>query len=37
MTIENGPKAFAIPLRQEAYKFWDEQGVEIPAHAIPMD
>ena len=35
--IENGPKAFVIPLHQEGYKFWSAQGVEIPAHAIPMD
>ncbi len=37
MTIENGPKAFVIPLHRGAYKFWSEQGVEIPAHAMPMD
>lgn len=37
MTIENGPKAFVIPLHAGAYKFWSEQGVEIPAHAMPVD
>ena len=37
MTIENGPKAFVIPLHRGAYKFWSEQGVEIPAHAMPVD
>ena len=37
MTIENGPKAFVIPLHHGAYKFWSEQGVEIPAHAMPVD
>ena len=37
MTIENGPKAFVIPLHRGAYKFWSEQQVEIPAHAMPMD
>ena len=37
MTIENGPKAFVIPLHRGAYKFWSEQRVEIPAHAMPVD
>jgi len=37
MTIENGPKAFVIPLHRGAYKFWNEQGVEIPRHALPVD
>lgn len=37
MTIENGPKAFVIPLHRGAYKFWSEQGVEIPAHVMPVD
>ncbi len=37
MTIENGPKAFVIPLHRGAYKFWSQQGVEIPAHAMPID
>ena len=37
MTIENGPKAFVIPLHRGAYKFWSEQGVEIPTHAMPVD
>ena len=37
MTIENGPKAFVIPLHRGAYKFWNEQGVKIPAHAVPVD
>ncbi len=37
MTIENGPKAFVIPLHRGAYKFWSEQGVEIPGHAMPVD
>ena len=37
MTIENGPKAFVTPLHRGAYKFWSEQGVEIPTHAMPVD
>lgn len=37
MTIENGPKAFLIPLHAGAYRFWSEQGVEIPEHAKPVD
>lgn len=37
MTVENASKAFVIPLHRGAYKFWSEQGVEIPAQAIPMD
>lgn len=37
MTIENAPKAFVIPLHHGAYKFWSEQGVEITAHAMPVD
>ena len=37
MTIENAEKAFVIPLHNGAYKFWSEQGVEIPAHAMPVD
>ncbi len=36
MTIENAPKAFVIPLHAGAYKFWSEQGVEIPEHAMPV-
>ena len=37
MTIENGPKAFVTPLHRGAYKFWSEQGIEIPLHAMPVD
>ena len=37
MTIENAPKAFVIPLHSGAYKFWSEQGVEIPERAMPVD
>lgn len=37
MTIANGPKAFVIPLHRGAYRFWNEQGVEIPRHAMPVD
>ena len=37
MTVENGPKAFLIPLHAGAYRFWSEQGVEIPEHAKPKD
>ena len=37
MTIENAEKAFVIPLHNGAYKFWSEQRVEIPAHAMPVD
>lgn len=37
MTVENGPKAFVIPLHRGAYKFWKEQGADIPEHALPVD
>ena len=37
MAIENGPKAFVIPLHCGAYKFWSQQRVKIPEHAIPVD
>lgn len=37
MTIENASKAFLIPLHRGAYKFWKEQGVDIPEHAMPVD
>ena len=37
MTIENAPKVFITPLHTGAYKFWREQGVEIPEHAMPVD
>lgn len=37
MTIENSPKAFVIPLHRGAYKFWMEQGVEIPESAMPIE
>ncbi len=37
MTVENGPKAFIIPLHAGAYRFWSEQEVEIPEHAKPVD
>jgi TRAP transporter TAXI family solute receptor len=37
MTIENAPRAFVIPLHSGAYKFWSEQGVEIPEQAVPVD
>ncbi len=37
MTKENAPRAFVIPLHSGAYKFWSEQGVEIPEHAMPVD
>ena len=37
MTIENGPKAFLIPLHAGAYRFWSEQGVDVPEHAKPVD
>ncbi len=37
MTIENASKAFLIPLHRGAYKFWKDQGVEIPDHAMPID
>lgn len=36
MTIENAGKAFVIPLHDGAYKFWQEQGVEIPKLAMPV-
>ena len=37
MTVENAPKAFLIPLHKGAYRFWKEQGVEIPDEAMPID
>ena len=37
MTIENASKAFVIPLHKGAYKFWNEQKVEIPEHAMPVE
>lgn len=37
MNIENASKAFVIPLHKGAYKFWTEQGVEIPEIAMPVD
>ena len=37
MTIENAPKVFVLPLHTGAYKFWSEQGVEIPEPAMPVD
>lgn len=37
MTKENAPRAFVIPLHSGAYKFWSEQGVEIPEHAMPVE
>ena len=36
-TVENVPKAFVIPLHPGAYRFWNEQGLSIPAHAMPVD
>jgi len=36
-TVENTPKAFVIPLHPGAYQFWHEQGLSIPAHAMPVD
>lgn len=37
MTIENASKAFLIPLHSGAYKFWKEQGIDIPEQAMPID
>lgn len=37
MTLENALKAFVIPLHPGANRFWQEQGVEIPAAAQPVD
>lgn len=37
MTVENAPKAFLIPLHKGAYRFWKEQGAEIPQEAMPID
>ena len=37
MTTENAPKAFVIPLHPGAYEFWSEQGLPIPAHAMPVN
>ena len=36
-TIENVSKAFVIPLHLGAYRFWNEQGISIPVHAMPVD
>ena len=36
-TVENTPKAFVIPLHSGAYQFWNEQGISIPTHAMPVD
>ena len=36
-TVENVPKAFVIPLHPGAYRFWDEHGLSIPVHAMPVD
>ncbi len=37
MTVENAPMAFVIPLHRGAYRFWNEQGVEVPEAAQPID
>ena len=37
MTVENAPKAFVTPLHPGAHKFWNEQGVEIPEQAMPVE
>ena len=37
MTLENAEKAFVIPLHNGAYKFWQEQGIEIPPQAMPVE
>ncbi len=37
MTIENAPQAFVIPLHDGAYQFWNEQQIEIPKHAMPVE
>ena len=37
MTIENAAKAFVIPLHRGAYRFWQEQGIEPPAAAQPVE
>ncbi len=37
MTLENAMKAFVIPLHPGADQFWQEQGVEIPTAAQPVD
>ncbi len=37
MTLENAEKAFVIPLHKGAYKFWQEQSVEIPPLAMPVE
>ncbi|RKU17829.1 hypothetical protein C6500_14570 [Candidatus Poribacteria bacterium] len=36
-TIENVSKAFVIPLHPGAYRFWNEHGLSIPVHAMPVD
>lgn len=37
MTMENAPTAFVTPLHRGAYRFWNEQGVDIPEVAQPID
>ena len=36
-TIGKSPEAFVIPLHPGAYQFWNEQGLSIPEHAMPID
>ena len=36
-TVENAPEAFVIPLHSGAYQFWNEQGLTIPAAAMPVN
>ena len=36
-TVKNTPEAFVIPLHPGAYRFWNEHGLSIPVHAMPVD
>ena len=36
-TVENAPEVFVIPLHPGAYQFWNEQGISIPTHAMPVE
>jgi len=35
MSIENGIKGASIPLHPGAYRFWKEQGLDIPDNLKP--
>ena len=35
MSLENGIEGVSIPLHPGAYRFWKEQGVEVPPRLVP--